>query len=398
MTIFRCTAENILIDCFSGHRQVALAGLGNVLKIPQYFSAGAKLSDIRKMTSTLLQALKSFDHLEEMKKQEKWSAYANHNFFHTTQKNTPESLLIESIISREKICTWTYNVIDHFQLSRSTVALSMNLYDRYLATCGNNCEGNFLLLCSLSTLFIAIKLREPRKRLDQCNISRLSKLSRGNFRERDIEEMELKILHSLSWLVNPPLASEFIPIVLNLPSLSLHSFVRQQIFESSQYMVELTVCDPFFIESTPSVIAFAAILNALEEDIDSLSFSSANRSKFLQEMFISLSLKESDHEVCMHRERMQKILSIQKENDTIDVKKGAESPSSVCDLDYENDCEINSHDENHPTTQEHRSFRGHRRYSSADSVDFSTLGDSKRRHRRISSADSLDVLRRIQLV
>ena len=264
----------------------------------------------------------------------------------------------------------------------------MNLYDRYFAICENKCEGKFVLLCSISTLYIAIKLHEPKSSLERCNLSELSKLSRGHFRTKDIENMELNILHSLSWLVNPPLATDFIHLVLNLPSLTSHSFVHQQVFESSQYMVELTVCDPFFIESSPSVIAFAAILNALEEDIDYLSFSSANRSKFLQEVRNALSLNEIDREVCIHRKRMQKILLLQDE--TMEEVKKPQSPLSVCDPGHEFD----EHDQR--LTNQYRHLRGHRRSSSADNIDFSTLNENKRRRHRRSSSVSSD-LRRISI-
>ena len=36
-------------------------------------------------------------------------------------------------IWREKICEWSYEVVDHFEMDRETVAISLNLLDRFLA-------------------------------------------------------------------------------------------------------------------------------------------------------------------------------------------------------------------------------------------------------------------------
>ena len=80
----------------------------------------------------------------------------------------PSSIVDETIPPlnsawREKICHWSFNVIDHFDLSREVVAVSMSLFDRFLATRSNRCNGSTALLASLTTLHIAIKVHEVRK-------------------------------------------------------------------------------------------------------------------------------------------------------------------------------------------------------------------------------------------
>lgn len=173
---------------------------------------------------------------------------------------------------REKICHWTYSVIDHFELSRKTVAVSINLFDRYLATQGNRCDGGLALLISLTTLYIAIKVHERKK----IKLSTLTELSRSQFTGADIEEMEIKILQSLSWLVHPPTVVDFISHLLKFLPPSVSMPVRQNVFELSRYMAELSVCDPFFMEHHSSTVAFAAIINVLDGDMDRGSMISAH--------------------------------------------------------------------------------------------------------------------------
>ena len=335
--------------------------------------------------SSHVQELLSIDRLKAMIQQEQ--RMYDHSNFLSTKQNAAPSLLVDSVVWREKICTWTYSVIDHFHLSRSTVAVSMNLYDRYLATCGDKYEGRFALLCSLSTLYISIKLHEPKSTIDRCGMSQLCKLSRDQFRPKDIANMELKILHALSWLVNPPLPTDFIALILNLLPHAVHPFVRQRIFELSQYIIELTVCDPFFIQTPPSVIAFAALLNVLEEDIDYLSFSSANRHIFLQNLEDTLSLHKSDQGVRRHRKRMKNILSLQD-----DAKETKQPPSPSCVRDF--DDQLIEQDQK--DLKNCRSVGGHKRNPTADSVELHRLNGTKRGHRRTSSVDSSD-LKRMQL-
>ena len=56
----------------------------------------------------------------------------------------------------------TYSVVDHFDLSRETVAISLSLFDRYCATLGNQCDGSIALLTSLTTLSVAVKINETK--------------------------------------------------------------------------------------------------------------------------------------------------------------------------------------------------------------------------------------------
>ena len=139
----------------------------------------------------------------------------------------------------------SYSVVDHFELSRETVAISIDLFDRYLATRGNRCNGSSALLTSLTTLYIAIKLNEPKK----IKLTTLSNLSRGQFFPPDIEEMEFRILSSLDWMIHPPTVVSFVShFLLFLPQ--VHSSVRKDIFELSRYCLLYTSPSPRDVEES----------------------------------------------------------------------------------------------------------------------------------------------------
>ena len=184
---------------------------------------------------------------------------------------------------REKICQWAYSLADNCDLSRKTVAISLDLYDRYLATQGNRCDDRLALLTSLATLYIAIKIHEQKK----IKLETLAGLSRCQFTADDIEKMEFKILHSLSWFVHPPTIVDFLSLLLKFLPPSVSMVHRHNAFKLSRYMAELSVCDRYFIERTSSTVAFAAISNVLEDEMAG-TISLVCRSKyfhFLQEEF-----------------------------------------------------------------------------------------------------------------
>ena len=89
---------------------------------------------------------------------------------------------------REKICQWSYQVIDHFDFSREVVMVAMNILDRYLALRAVNKQ--MFQLAAMTSLFLAIKLNEPGK----LSMASMVELSRGYFRVDQMAAMEVAIL------------------------------------------------------------------------------------------------------------------------------------------------------------------------------------------------------------
>jgi lipoyl(octanoyl) transferase len=91
-------------------------------------------------------------------------------------------------IWREKICEWSYQVIDHFDFSREVVSVSIHYLDRFLAT--KSCSKKEFQLSAMTTLFLAIKLYEPGK----LSMHSMIELSRGYFHVDQMIAMEMAIL------------------------------------------------------------------------------------------------------------------------------------------------------------------------------------------------------------
>ena len=207
---------------------------------------------------------------------------------------------------REKICQWNYNIVDHFDLPREVVSISLNYFDRYMATLSkaedpekSTCSttttkasgtGKLALLASLGTLYLATKVHvtnhneydrndPPQGSFEQqhrraLSVTTLANLSRGQFGAESIVSMETLLLNALRWKLHPPtlfafvsLLLELIPTIVANPSSGLKPSIRKEILDVAIYLSELSVCDSFFLERhiPPSVIAFAAIINAMDD-------------------------------------------------------------------------------------------------------------------------------------
>jgi hypothetical protein len=126
---------------------------------------------------------------------------------------------------------------------------------------------------------LAIKLHDTKK----IRLSTLANLSRGQFGASHIEEMEWVILMALKWKLHPPTAYSFIfHLLLFLPQ-ETNPTVKKEIFELSRYLTELATCDSFLVKAKASTIAFASILNVME-DISYTHLPAGIRERFLKDL------------------------------------------------------------------------------------------------------------------
>jgi lipoyl(octanoyl) transferase len=89
---------------------------------------------------------------------------------------------------REKICEWSFQVVDHFNFSREVVCVSIHMLDRFLST--RSVDKNTFQLAAMTTLFVSIKLSEPGR----LSMRSMIELSRGYFKVEQMVAMEMTIL------------------------------------------------------------------------------------------------------------------------------------------------------------------------------------------------------------
>ena len=165
---------------------------------------------------------------------------------------------------RTTMVNWAYQILGLIKCQRETADYALSYFDRFL-----NCkQGSVALydrptfqLAFVSCLYCAVKLHETTAMPPDV----FSKLSRGAYDEQEIQGMEKLILKSIDWRMNPPTALCFVREILGLISLAdLPIEERLTVYDLAKAQIELVLSDYRFVSVKKSVLALAAVINALE--------------------------------------------------------------------------------------------------------------------------------------
>jgi len=205
-------------------------------------------------------------------------------------------------IWREKMCDWTYQVVDYYKFDREIVAVALSILDRF--SMKRNFSKKDFQLASMTSLHLAVKLYEHR----ELRMLTLTELSRGLFSLEDMVNMEKNMLKELDWMVHPPTSVCFIrQMFIFLPS-SVSERVKKVIFELSRFLTELSVCENSFMEFQPSTIAFASILNAIQL-VGKECFSIKSREDFLYHIEFAIKKSCVDSDVVKSMAMLEEVFS-----------------------------------------------------------------------------------------
>lgn len=166
---------------------------------------------------------------------------------------------------REKICEWSYQVADHFDLTRDLVYIALNYVDRVCAASDTvellQDKSRFQLL-AMASLCLAIKLHGGMDThvpgAESSIVETIVHLGRGHYTADQLKAMEVDVLQRLQWLLNPPTPQAFVSYLLELFPVE----EKTEINDIALYIIELSVHDYYLISSKPSVLAISALSNA----------------------------------------------------------------------------------------------------------------------------------------
>lgn len=165
---------------------------------------------------------------------------------------------------RYTMVNWCYQVLDYCNASQETASIAISYVDRFLSSS----QGSFVLndknwfqLTVMGSLQLAIKMHES----SNLESDTLSQLSRGLFSVDDISLMEKAILSALSWRLCPPTPYVFLDLFLDLLPPSLLNSMKLSLLKLSQEQIYLASPYYFFTLEKSSAVAFASLLNALDE-------------------------------------------------------------------------------------------------------------------------------------
>ena len=169
---------------------------------------------------------------------------------------------------RKKMVDWCYTIIDVCQFERESVAMAMEMVDRFLSKPSKEseavlCDRMRFQLLTMTALYVTVKINEPTV----IGSDSFSRISSNVYSMKEIEAMERTLLHKLSWRISPPTCVQIAHHILVL--LSSHVFLDQStwnvILEEVEYQAENAVREYCFVTQRPSTVATAAIANAMDQ-------------------------------------------------------------------------------------------------------------------------------------
>eukprot|EP00578_Thalassiosira_sp_NH16_P006952 CAMPEP_0181117154 /NCGR_PEP_ID=MMETSP1071-20121207/22351_1 /TAXON_ID=35127 /ORGANISM="Thalassiosira sp., Strain NH16" /LENGTH=294 /DNA_ID=CAMNT_0023201483 /DNA_START=79 /DNA_END=963 /DNA_ORIENTATION=- len=175
---------------------------------------------------------------------------------------------------RMALVDWCYGFVDRCEFKRETVAVAMNIVDRFM--CASVPQARDALyhrakyqLVAVTALYMSIKLYEF---IPLFGINDFADMSNGTYSAEEIQDMEWTILHGLEWRVCPPTSLQvghhihaLIMLQLQEQGASLKQNTWDFIRDEVAFQVESAEREYYFMTQRRSTIAIAAIFNAFNQ-------------------------------------------------------------------------------------------------------------------------------------
>lgn len=169
---------------------------------------------------------------------------------------------------RKKLVDWCFAIVDACNFQRETVAIAMNLLDRFMSLWSEESitalqSKRELQLVAVTSLYIGIKINERMAFSGDFFVT----ISRGGYSVQEIEETEKVMLRGLSWRINGPTPLQLAMHILSL--LNVHELLDQDVknclIDEVQYLTENAVRDYDLSISRPSTVALTTLFRSFQQ-------------------------------------------------------------------------------------------------------------------------------------
>ena len=181
---------------------------------------------------------------------------------------------------RSTMCQWSIQVVDHCKLNRETVAIATNLLDRFLETSPwALADRSAFQLAAITGLYTCVKIHEPQA----IALETMANLSRNVYTSGQISSMERVMLENVKWLVNQPSAFAFARDFCEFLAVVDERYSDETLLDLVKLEIESSLINYELSMIPPSVVAFAAVMNAVE----GMDLSSPAEQKEMESFLIS---------------------------------------------------------------------------------------------------------------
>lgn len=199
--------------------------------------------------------------------QKEITTYTSGDYLHQQVLDNQDDTIMITESDRLIIVDWCYSVADTCKLDRETVAVAMEMVDRFLSKPSRlayhvlHDRDQFQLLV-ITAMYLTIKTAQSV--VHGCDF--VASTSKGTYCMEDIEAMEINLLQGLSWHICAPTSMQMAHYILSLllPHLDIEESMWALILDEIKYQTEHAVRDYNLSIYRQSTVAVAAIMISLE--------------------------------------------------------------------------------------------------------------------------------------
>ncbi|KAK4491124.1 hypothetical protein RD792_001848 [Penstemon davidsonii] len=212
----------------------------------------------------------------------------------TKEKETcvkPNKKIQSFSISRNEAVEWILKINTHFGFSTLTAILAVSYLDRFIYSCLNFQKPWMMQLVSVTCLSLAAKVEETHVPL---LLDLQVEGAEYVFEAKTIQRMELLVLSSLKWRMNPVTPLSFLDHIIR--RLGLKSYIHWEFLHSCENLLLSVVSDSRILSYLPSVLATSTMLHVIHQ-VESCNNAIEYESQLLGVLKINKEEVDDCHEV-----------------------------------------------------------------------------------------------------
>lgn len=173
-------------------------------------------------------------------------------------------------IWRHKVVDWCFKVVDYLDSNRDIVCITMNILDRFLSTQNSSpCqEANDVVLdkkryevAVMTCFLIAMKLQGNTG----LSVNDMIKMSMNSITSKEILNMGKDVIKSLTWNFQVPTPARFAEALLQLLPSTIDRSTISTILDECVFQLEVSVFDRYCSAQSPSLLAWMALENIMDD-------------------------------------------------------------------------------------------------------------------------------------
>ncbi|XP_022740595.1 cyclin-D3-3-like [Durio zibethinus] len=165
------------------------------------------------------------------------------------------------VLARKEALEWIFKVKAHYGFNALTIVLAVNYFDRFISSLKFQKDKPWMgQLAAVACLSLAAKVGETQVPL---LLDLQVEESKYVFDSKTIQRMELLVLSTLQWRMNPVTAISFFDHITR--RLGLRTHLHWEFLRRCERLLLFLITDSRFMLYTPSILAAATMLHVIKE-------------------------------------------------------------------------------------------------------------------------------------